>query len=419
MIPSGRRLAFVTQWFSPEPATVPVWIAHAMSARGWEVKVLTGVPNYPDGVVHEGYRAWRPASEQIGSMGVERVPLFPSHSTSAAARVLNYVSWALATVVFGGRVLKGTDVVLVYSSPATAALAPLLRRRRRGTPYVLMVQDLWPDSIFASGFLRAGLVRRIAEPLVTSFVNATYRFASHIVVISPGMKQTLVERGVPADRVTVIYNWVDESLFQPTAADPWVRRTLGLEHDDFVFMYAGNHGAAQSLSFLVDVFSANRIPPRCHLVLVGDGIEKRALMARARSAGRVHFLPSQPVERMSAIMAAADVQVVSLADEPLFRITMPSKVQSVLACGLPILVVAPGDAAAVASLSGAGLAVCPGDRQGLEEAIAGMAGARTGDLSRLGASASRFYREEMSEEIGSEQLSQILLSFAAGERVGP
>ncbi|MGZ6798937.1 MAG: glycosyltransferase family 4 protein [Mycobacteriaceae bacterium] len=404
------RLSMVTQWFKPEPVGAPVWISTGLKRVGWSVVVLTGIPNFPTGNVFVGYSPWRRVSERIGGLNVYRTPLFPSHDRSALRRMMNYLSWGISASMLGFPVLGTCDVSLVYGSPATAALPALVAKVLRGSPYVLMVQDVWPDSVFASGFLTAGLRRRIMAALVETFVNATYRHATHVAVISPGMKTLLEDRGVPSEKVSLVYNWVDEDIFADKSPDNSWRTELGLAHDDFVVMYAGTHGFAQDLATAVDAFGLLPASTRAHLVLMGDGVEKPGLVERARRVApdRVHFLPARPTEVMGATMAAADVLLVSLRDDPLFRITLPSKVQASLAVGRPVLVSAPGDAARVVEQAGAGLAVSPGDPDELARAVLALEAMDPILLRKLGSNGRHFYRAEMAEAIGVARLSQLL-----------
>ena len=133
---NSTRVAYVTQWFPPEQVQVPTWIAQALRRQGVQVDVLTGIPNYPAGRAFDGYPAWKRSVEEIDGFRVERTPLVPSHSRSALGRLTNYGSWALSSALLGQRVLSRADVALVYSSPATAALAPLVAKGLWGTPYV-------------------------------------------------------------------------------------------------------------------------------------------------------------------------------------------------------------------------------------------------------------------------------------------
>jgi colanic acid biosynthesis glycosyl transferase WcaI len=405
---SRFSVTLICQWYAPEPVAQPGWIAQAIARLGVGVEVLTGIPNYPTGRVQGDYSAWRAVSEDVDGVTVHRTPEFPSHDANAARRILNYLSWALSSTVFGQRHLKRRNVALVYSSPATAALPALVARALHGVPYVLLVQDIWPDSIFASGLLR-GRTARVAEAIVDRFVAATYRRAAHIAVISPGMVDLLASRGVPKDKISLIYNWI-EADHATAPAESTLRHQLGLSSDDFVVMYAGNHGAAQALDSAVDAFALIPESERCHLVMVGDGIEKRRLRQQAERTcpGRVHFLSPQPRASMAGIMAAADVHLVSLADEPLFAVTMPSKVQSILSAGQPLLVASNGDAAKVAAESGAGLSAGAEDPQGLADAVQRFRKLPVGERRVMGMRGRKFYESHMSEKVGARQLVDVL-----------
>ncbi|MEH1031086.1 glycosyltransferase involved in cell wall biosynthesis [Micromonospora profundi] len=415
---SVPRVAFVTQWFAPEPTTTPVWIARSLSEQDLRVEVLTGVPNYPTGNVHDGYSSWRRTREVHQGVPVRRVPLYPSHDQSAVRRVANYASYAASAATLGASVLRSADVAVIYSTPATAAAAGIYARLRWGLPYVLMVMDVWPDSVFATGFLTGGAKRRIAEPALTWYTEQTYRWASHITATSPGMRDALVSRGVPEDKVSVVYSWTDEKVMRPSEPDRQLRASLGLS-DEFVLMYGGNHGAAQNLDVAVRAMGELRDLP-IHLVLVGDGIEKVGLRSLASDLGlrSVHFLDPVEPERMPAIMAAADMQLVALADEELFRFTLPSKVQSILACAQPIVTCAPGDAARVVHEAGAGFSSPAGDPHQLAKTIRQAAEVPRGELRSMGRAGYAYYRSHLSEEINARALAGIVRASSGRRRRG-
>ncbi|MEU4552298.1 glycosyltransferase family 4 protein [Micromonospora violae] len=410
------RVAFVTQWFAPEPNKTPVWIAQSLTEQDLRVEVLTGVPNYPTGVVHDGYSRWRRSREIHQGIPVRRVPLYPSHDQSAVRRITNYASYAASAATMGASVLRSADVAVIYSTPATAAAAGMYARLRWGLPYVLMVMDVWPDSVFATGFLTAGAKRRIAEPVLTWYTEQTYHWASHVTATSPGMRDALVSRGVPEDKVSVVYTWTDEKVMRPSEPDQQLRASLGLS-SEFVLMYGGNHGAAQNLDVAVRAMDELRDLP-IHLVLIGDGIEKARLRSLASELGlrSVHFLdPVQP-EQMPAVMAAADMQLVALADEELFRFTLPSKVQSILACAQPILTCAPGDAARVAHEAGAGFSSPPGDPHQLAKTLRQAAELPRAELRAMGQAGHAYYRSRLSEEINARALADIVRASAGRHR---
>lgn len=413
----GTRVAYVTQWFPPEPTPLPAWIAASLQTRGLDVHVVTGVPNYPTGRVQPGYSAWRSTRDDVDGLRVTRAPLVPSHSSSAVGRALNYTSFAAGSSWAGRRVLRTADVALVYGSPVTAALGPQLW----GTPYVVLVQDLWPDSVTATGFVSSPRAVDVLESTVGRYADAVYRGAAHVCVISPGMRDLLVDRGVDPERISLVYNWVDEDVLRPVDRDDALRRSWGAADDDLVLLYAGTMGPAQSLGTAVAAMERLRDRPDVHLVLVGDGIEREALRDQAARAGlaRVTLHDRVQVSEVPRLIASSDVSLVSLADEPLFRITLPSKVQATLACGGPLLAVAPGDAAAVAVASGAGVAVPPGDVDALAAAVRDLADSPRERLAELRRAARAYYETTLSETINADVLARILRDAAGQGRVAP
>lgn len=406
---SRLKVTLVTQWYPPEPAAPPQTIAEGLEGQGAEVHVLTGIPNYPDGVVQPGFKAWRPQCETINGIRVQRAPLYPSHDTHAFGRILNYLSWAVSAAVLGIRRTGRADVNLVYSSPATAAIPAMVARWLRRTPYVLMIQDLWPDSVRSAAMLDRRLGWALGKPL-DRFVAATYRHASGVVVTSPGMARALVERGVPADKVTLVYNWIPE---EPRAAASESGRDLRSELDipaeDFVVMYAGNIGVAQGLDCIIDAMPLVDRTARVHVVFVGDGIARAELQRKSRDLGdRVHFLGPVPRSAMRDLMSAADVQLVSLADDPLFEITTPSKLQAVMAAGHAVLAVASGDAAAIVREADAGLVAAPGHPEQVASAICRLVAAGRDGREAMGSRGRAFYRAHMTESEGSSRLFHTL-----------
>lgn len=415
---SVETVVLVTQFYHPEPVLNPQWTAGALRAAGFDVKVLTGVPNYPNGKVAPGYRL-RPSNDRVDGISVRRVPLYPSHGLDPIGRMLNYVSWALSAVVFGLGTLRRSDVVLVYLTPATAALPALIAKLLLGRRYVLVVQDLWPDSIFAAGFLATGRIRRLVERAVNICLQPVYAHAHHVVAISPGMRKLLIERGVPEDRTSVIYNWSDERTFRPVPADAAFRDGLGLTSDDFVILYSGNHGAAQGLDVLIEAVALLPETARCHAVFIGSGVEKDALirLAEDRAPERTHFLPAVSPDILPSIMAACDLQFVSLVDHPLFRVTVPGKVQAAMASGRPLLLSMAGDAADLVRGADAGFVAEPGSAEDLARAIVRARSRTSSDLQSMGANARQAYIGQMSSGRGGERLAEILRSERRSRRV--
>lgn len=416
------RQAYVTEWFSPEPDGAPIWVAEALRDQGFDLGVVTGVPHYPSGAPVDGYKATDWKLDSAKGFRVLRVPEYPSHDTSALKRIATFGSFALSSAAFASRTIGGADVALVYSSPATSALPAMVARAQYGTPYVLLIQDLWPDSIFATGFLSAGRVQAVTEPVVNAFVDAGYRSASHICVITPGMRRTLIARGVSADKVSVVFNWVDEAVLKPGSRAGALRQQVGLGDGAFVALFAGNAGEAQALHAWVAAMGLLSDREDCHLVLLGGGTQREALRNQAAAIGvghHVHFLDSVPVAGVPALAADADVCVVSLADRPLFEITMPSKLQACLAMASPLIASCAGDVAEVVRESGAGWVARPEDPVSIADAIRAAHAAGPQERLRRGQRGHDYYMQNMAREIGSQRLAQALRAAASSRRRWP
>jgi colanic acid biosynthesis glycosyl transferase WcaI len=410
------RIGMITQWYDPESgsAVVPGGIARALVGRGHEVHVLTGFPNYPSGQLAPGYRVRRYQFESREGVSVHRVPLVPTHDRSPIRRAANYLSYALSAAT-RLRLLRNVDVWLVYSTPATVAIPALVAKTLFGRPYVLLVQDLWPDTVVGSGFVPKGRALDLIVRAIDRFCRLAYARASAVAVTAPGMVEVLRGRGVPAEALSVVPNWVDETVFRPV--EPVAARPEGFGR--FVVMYGGSLGDLQGLDTAVEAMALLDDLPDLTLVFVGSGVAEERLrtLARDRADGRILFLGQQAPERMPSLMASSDVQLVSLKDLQLFRHTLPSKLQSVLASGLPVLVSAPGDAQRLVREAGAGLAVDPEDAAALAQAIRTLYGMDAGERAAMGQRGREYYMHHLSERVGSAALEELLAAASHRQAV--
>lgn len=401
------RIAYVTQWFPPEPGWLPATIADGLAERGHEVHVLTGFPNYPTGKLQAGYPL-RPYRREIRSdnVTVHRAPLFPSHNTSAIKRMANYLSFGVSASWIARTKMPKPDVWLTYSSPATAALPALTVPRRLRAPSYLLLEDLWPDSVTESGFV-TGRSGRGIDAALHRFCDWTYQRSTGIGIISPSMAGLLVDRGVEPEKIRLLPNWVEDTHLLPnTIPTDAMRRSLGLPEGP-LFMYAGNIGVLQGLDSLIEAFAKC---PQSNLVLIGEGVALPSLqrLVTSGSIPNVHFVPSQPAERIGEFIAAADVQIVSLKDTRLLRATMPSKVQSCMAASRPVLASAAGDVADLITSSKSGLAVQPGNVAAAIEAIRRFSEMSADELLEMGRRARVHYETNFAPNVGLDRLESWL-----------
>jgi lipopolysaccharide/colanic/teichoic acid biosynthesis glycosyltransferase/glycosyltransferase involved in cell wall biosynthesis len=407
------KILFVTQWFEPEPSFKGLLYIRELVARGNDVQVLTGFPNYPGGKVYPGYRIRPWMREQMEGIQILRVALYPSHNKSGHLRALNYLSFAFSTAVIGSLLIRKPDVMYVYHPPITVGFAASVIGFFRRTPFVIDVQDLWPDTVAASGMLSNSAVLSTLDK-VCSFV---YSRARHITVLSPGVKQALVNRGVPPDKIDVIYNWCDEKAMRPKG-EPATR--LG-RADRFSILFAGVMGFAQDID---SVLSAAQIcqttTPEAEFLFMGAGVDRPRLerMAEGMRLENVKFLPPRPMHAMGDVFAGVDALVVHLKDDPLFRITIPSKTQAYLASGKPILMAVRGDAADLVKQSQSGVICEPSNPKSIAEAVNHLASAGPELLSRMGNNGRAFYDKELSISTGVEKFSRVFEAAVDREPIG-
>jgi glycosyltransferase involved in cell wall biosynthesis len=366
--------------------------AQGLIDAGFEVEVATGFPNYPTGRLAPGYRLRPYASEVMDGVLVHRLFLVPSHDTSGVGRATNYISFFLSALVFC--LLRGRrfDAIYVYHPPITVGLAAAISGFVTRTPFVLDVQDLWPDSVTASGF---GGARRLSG-ILGRLCAVVYRRAALVISQSRAMRATLIDRGVPAEKTVTIFNWADEDTAK--ARGEYDVSTLGFE-GRFNIVFGGNLGRAQNLETVVRAaLLAAREIPSIKLTLVGDGVERQRLAALIKDIGatNVQQVGSVPRTQIGDIFAAADVLILHLLDDQLFSITIPSKAQFYLAMGRPILACVRGEAADIVTDSGAGLATAPQDVRAVAAGMVRMARLSPEERGRMGDRARATYAASFS-----------------------
>lgn len=383
------KVLIYSQFCTPEPIFKSVPFARELLNAGHEVRVLTGFPNYPGGKLYSGYRVRPWSKESIDGVPILRVPLFPSHGGSLSGRMANYLTFSGASLV---PVLLGwrPDVVYVYNLVTLGAVARL-GRWIRGVPYVMDVQDLWPDSVVESGMGRSWM-RTGMEKLC----GWAYRGAARVVGLSPGMAGEMVRRGVPGGRVRWIYNWCDENALPrgedaPTGAVPEFEGR-------FTVLYAGNLGTVQALETVIQAAAITaRRNPKIQFAFMGKGVMERQLRERAQALapGSTVFLPARPLSEAFAVMRRADVLLMHLQRKPLFEITIPSKTQAYLALGKPIIAAVGRDAAELVRKAAAGVECTPEDPQAMAEAALQLADLGQDKLAGMGRSGRAFYFDEL------------------------
>lgn len=406
------RIGMISQWYEPETGSAahPTAIAQALHRRGHQVDVITALPSYPLGRIYPGYRRRIRQFEDRDGVRLMRVPDVPSHDQSALRRALSLTSFASSATAQVGW-LRNADACLVYLTPATVGAAAMALKAAAGVPYVLYVQDLWPETVTASGFIGSERINRAVESSLNVFLRRLYQGASGIAALSPTMARTLADRGSRVPPVS-IPNWIDEDVFGP-AEPAWLPpgRTW--------LMYAGGIGEVQALHHAVRALALLSDRPDIGLALVGEGTALPGLEALARQRGvsdRLLVMGRRPMADMPGLMAAAGAQVVSLKDLPLFRGTIPSKIQASLACGAPVVCAVAGDAADLVTRSGGGIVVPPEDAGALADAFRRIADSSFEDRRAMGQRGRDTYERDLSSSAGGAMLEEMLQTAAKTRR---
>lgn len=408
------RILLLTQWFDPEPTFKGIAFARALTEVGHEVEVLTGIPNYPGGKIYPGYKLKAYARESVNGISVMRVALYPSHDSSGLRRALGYLSFGASACLFGSLFVRRPDVIYAYHPPLTTGLAAAVLSRVKRAPFVYDVQDLWPDSLLATGMVRSQRILRS----VGAVCDWVYRRASYLTVLSPGFKQELTNRGVSSAKVEVIYNWCDERQLD---LEPRQERSQHLgSGENFDVVFAGNMGRAQGLDAVLEAARLLAIGhPNIRFVFVGSGVDADGLSVSARRMGltNVQFLPRMAMSKMGEVLAEADVLLVHLRDDPLFEITIPSKTQAYMAAGRPIVMAARGDAADLVSAARCGVICEPGNAQSLADAIVGLEELPEEELRQMGLRGREYYSSTLSLHEGTARFVDVFRkAIAEGNR---
>ena len=376
-------------------------------ADQFDVTVVAGQPNQNP----TGCKFVRNGSQIRNNVVIRRVwhTRFPkSFLPGRAVNLLSYL-FSASLAAFG---VRRPDIVVVETDPPLLCLLGGLLRRCRRTKLVVYLQDIYPDLAVALGKLPQSWVTRALRKLMFG----VYRRADRVVVLSRDMKQLLIDAGVPADRIQCIPNWIDTNTVYPVKQDNPFRREQDLD-GQFVVMYSGNLGLCQRLETVIE--AADRLRQRDDILFlfVGDGVLKPRLveMAREKGLSNVRFLPYQPKDRIAQSLSAADLHLVPL-DPRIASCLMPSKLYGILACGTPVLAIAPEDCelAELTREHDVGVVVPPGEPEALAEAILRLVD-EGWDLAGMGERARRLATQSYDRKRITAQFNAMLTHVLGAE----
>lgn len=386
------RVLLLSQYFWPESFRINE-LMESLVLRGVHVEVITGKPNYPIGAVFDGYRAMGCQQEEYRGMKIHRIPLIPRGS-GGKRLAINYVSFIVSGLIFAPWVLRGKrfDVVFVYApSPILQTIPAVFLGWLKMCPVLLWVQDLWPESLSATGHVKHPSVLKAVEHVV----RWIYRKVDLLLVQS----RAFIPRVRTLAGTTPIVYYPNSFLEEGPGS---VHLQVDCPGFDCTFpvLFAGNLGSAQAVQVILEAATLLRNAEGVRFVMVGDGSRRDWMMQQATERGLTNlvFPGRYPVEAMPALMARAAALLVTLADTEIFRLTIPSKVQAYLAAGRPIIACLNGAGAEIVQEAGAGVTVPAENASALAQAVKALFTMPAHERLEMGARGRRYSEEHFSHE---------------------
>jgi glycosyltransferase involved in cell wall biosynthesis len=398
------KVLLVTQYFYPENFKSND-IAIELTKRGHEVTVLTGLPNYPEGRIHESYGLFKRTKENYQGVNVIRSWLVPRGKGGGIRLFLNYFSWAFFASVraFFLSFQKKFDIILVHEpSPITQGFPAIVVKKIQKIPLHFWVLDLWPESLTSAG----GINNKYVLSLFTKMVKYIYNNSDKILMSSKGFKESILAKGNYLEKLIYFPNWAEDSILKGNVDYPVPSLPEG-----FKIIFAGNIGAAQDVDSIIKSALILKERIDIHFVFIGDGRSKGKLedfVLKNDLNKTVHFLGRFPIDAMKTFFNQADVLLVSLKDEIIFNLTVPAKLQAYLCTKKPILGMLNGEGAAIINEAKCGLSVNAGDSVGLSKIILEIHEMSTVERINLGNNGFNFYEANFTMEKCIDNLEFIL-----------
>ena len=403
------KICIFTNHFYPEDFKVND-IAFELAKSGYDVTVLTAIPDYPKGKFYEGYSLFKRRREVVNGVNVIRLPLIPRGKGGAIRLMLNYLSYyfCLSIFTFFHSFKHKYDRIFVHlTSPFFIGVCAKKMSKRQKIPLFFWVLDLWPESLISAG--------GISNPLIIKtqikMVQKVYDQCSKILISSKGFEKSICEKGDYKDKLVYFPNWAEE-VKSNVPEDFDIKSITPFNEDGiFIILFAGNIGEAQNLDTVIETAKILKDEKKIKFVFIGDGRRREHLqqIVKEYELEETVFFPGRfPIETMPVFMNAASVLLFSLKDELCFNLTVPAKVQFYMSQGKPILAMINGDGAELVKEADCGIAVAAGDFKGLAEAVKKMATMDERNLCTFGKNGKRFYEENFRKALRIEQLENLL-----------
>ncbi|WP_318464685.1 glycosyltransferase family 4 protein [Photobacterium leiognathi] len=364
------HILFLTDNFPPEgnaPATRTYEHAIRWVKAGHKVTVITCAPNFPEGVVFDGYKNSWYQTENLDGINVVRVKTYITANEGFAKRILDYISFMFSSF-FAGLYQKKPDIIVATSPQFFCACAGWALSAIRRKPFIFELRDIWPASITAVGAMKDSFAIKILEKLELFLYNR----ADSIISVTHAFKKELIERGVDSNKIEVVLNGVDLTKYQPVICkDPEFVKQFNLE-EKFVVGYVGTHGLAHGLEHIVSVAESLKENDNIRFIFAGGGAARKKVveLVNQKQLKNIILIDRQPKEMMPKLWSLCDLSLVPLVNNELFRTVIPSKIFECMGMGIPTIMSVPeGEATAIIKDTASGLVVESENVEEIKKAI--------------------------------------------------
>ena len=404
------HILIICQYFYPESFRIndiaSEWIKH-----GHKVSVVTGIPNYPEGRFFKGYGIFKKRKEILNGISIYRLPIIP-RGQSKIGIILNYLSFMMSGLVWANTTRMKSDVVFSFeTSPMTQVLVGTRYAKRTHTRHILYIQDLWPENVEEVGGIHSPV---IIHPL-DCMVKYIYRNADLILATSPSFVEMIRKRMEDDDRIkgkTVF----DKIAYWPQYAEKTYKPIEKSSRRDNIFriVFTGNIGYAQGLEILPEcaaILKEKGLDDRFRFVIVGDGRAKDSFLRSIISynvSDMFEMRGRKKTEEIPVITSECNIAFLSFADNDLFSATIPAKLQSYLACAIPIVAAASGETKRIIEEAKCGICTRPGDAEALVESIIKMSEKSNAEIDEMSLNALAYSKTHFDQNILMEEMESFL-----------
>jgi len=400
------KILVVCQYFHPEEFKVNE-LVEGLLKRGNEVTVLTGKPTYPKGPYPKGYKFWGVQKEEYKGAKVIRLPEMTRGNGGPIGVIRSMFSFLFSSTCYAKRHDIEADAILCFQlSPVTMVNAALIYKKKLGAKLALWVQDLWPESVTATTSIKGGPIIKWLE----DFVTKAYEKSDSILIQSKEFEKSICAKGNFSNKLIFAPNWAEDSFID---FDTSIDESFPLQpaEDEFCVMFAGNIGEAQDFGNIIKAANLTKDIPQIKWIVIGDGRareESKKEVERLGLSNTVKFLGRYPITTMPKFFVQADAMLVTLKNEFIFSLTIPSKIQAYMASGKPILTMLNGVGSDLINEARCGLTAKSEDFETLAANVKKMYGMNKAEIRQMGENAKTYYMKHFEKEMIIDRVNAVL-----------